>query len=111
MSMDLDVVGPLSWSDMPEEEARKLARGMSNHSVEAFKHKAVYPGYDDVDVHWILTEKDKIVPAEFQAGFIEQVKKSSGKEPTIHKMQSDHCPIDSHPEELIKILRSIAGTA
>lgn len=109
---DPNICGPLTFSDLPEAEAVKWVQAMSVHSVPSFKEKLTYAGYNDVDVHYIYCEKDKTILPEQQQAMISMIEQSSGRAPTIHKLDSDHCPTVSHPEELASILKIlINGTA
>lgn len=99
--------GPLTFGDLPEAEALKWAESMNVHSVPSFSEKLTYAGYNDVDVHYILCEKDKIIAPEHQQAMIGMIEQSSGQAPTVHKINSDHAPTVSHPDELAKIVKSI----
>lgn len=107
MVLDPNFSGPLTFSDLPEAEAIEAAKQMSVHSVTSFQEKLSYAGYNDVDVHYILCEKDKIIAPEHQQAMIGMIEQSSGKAPTVHKMDSDHCPVITHAEELATLLKGI----
>lgn len=109
MSLDATANAPLTFSDLPENEALVMAKQMSVHSTPSFKEKLSYPGYNDVEVHYIVCEEDKIIPAEFQYQMIELIKRSSGNEVTVHKLKSGHCPTHSQPQNVAKILMEISG--
>lgn len=110
MTLDLDAMGPTCFSDLPQQDAVKYARKMSEHSTPSFHQKLSYGGYSDVDVHYIVCEADKIIPPPGQLAMVDLLKNVTGKEPGVHKINSDHCPTHSHPDELLKILKDIVGT-
>lgn len=104
---DFSISGPLTFSDLPEAEAIKWAQDMGVHSIPSFKEKLTYAGYNDVDVHYVFCGTDKIIAPEHQQAMIGLIEQSSGKAPTVHKMDSDHCPVVSHQEELASIIKTI----
>ena len=107
MVLNPEFSGPLTFSDLPDAEAIEAAKQMSDHSALSFQEKLSYPGYNDVDVHYILCEKDKIIAPDHQQAMIGMIEQSSGRAPTVHKMSSDHCPVVTHAEELVTILKGI----
>lgn len=107
---DFSISGPLTYSDLPDDEAMKWASTMDVHSVPSFKEKLTYAGYNDVDVHYILCGKDKIIAPEHQQAMIGLVEQSSGQAPTVHKLESDHCPVVTHQEELASIVKTVLSS-
>lgn len=109
--MTLDPAGnaPLTFSDMPFEEGLRHVNDMADHSTPSFMEKLSYAGYNDVEVHYIVCEDDKVIPPEYQYGMIEMVKASSGREPKVHKLQSGHAPNISQPDNLVTILKDIVN--
>lgn len=108
MSLSAAENAPLTFSDLAEDEALKWANRMSVHSTPSFKEKLTYPGYNDVEVHYIFCEEDKIVPPQFQQAMIELIKASSGKEVKVHNLKSGHCPTHSQPDNVASILKEVA---
>lgn len=107
MTMDKATIGVLTFSDLPEDEALKWAMKMSSHSLPSFKEKLRYAGYNDVEVHYVFCENDKIIPPEFQGSMIELINTSSGKEPTVHKIKADHAPTISKRDEMTALVKGI----
>jgi hypothetical protein len=104
---DFTKSGPLTFSDLPEAEAVKLAQGMGTHSKRSFEEPLTYAGYNDVEVHYILCTKDKIIAPEHQEAMVAIVEQSSGRKVKVHRIESDHVPNVSHAEELLGILKEI----
>lgn len=104
---DFTISGPLTFSDLPEAESIKWASDMGVHSVTSFQEKLTYAGYNDVEVHYIFCGKDKIIAPEHQQAMIGLIEQSSGQAPTVHKIESDHCPVVTHQEELASIVKTI----
>ncbi|KAK5065026.1 hypothetical protein LTR84_000861 [Exophiala bonariae] len=107
MSLSVEANAPLTFSDLPEDKALMWANRMSVHSTLSFKEKLTYPGYNDVQVHYILCEEDKIIPPQFQQAMIDLIKASSGNEVQVHSINSGHCPTHSQPDNLVNILKKI----
>jgi hypothetical protein len=108
--MTLDPAGqaPFTFSDLPFEEALKHAREMSNvHSTPSFLENTTYAGYNDVNVHYILCEEDKIIPAEAQSAMIDMIKESSGRDVAIHRINSGHCPNITRTDEIAVMIKGI----
>ncbi|KAH7310603.1 Alpha/beta hydrolase fold-1 [Stachybotrys elegans] len=106
MHLDAEASAPLTFSDLPPEEALRLAKQMPDHSTSSFREKLTYAGYNDVDVYYIVCEEDKIIPPEGQQGMI-QFLKSTGKDVGVFSMKCGHCPVSSQPENLSKIITDI----
>lgn len=107
MSLSVEANAPLTFSDLPEDEALKWATRMSVQSTPSFKEKLTYPGYNDAEVHYIFCEEDKIIPAQFQQAMIELVKTSSGRDVQVYNVKSGHCPTHSQADYLAGILKGI----
>ncbi|KAM0250762.1 hypothetical protein ACHAP5_001979 [Fusarium lateritium] len=107
--MTLDPVGHASstFSDLPGDEALELAKQMPEHSTSSFKEPLTYAGYNDVEVHYIVCEQDKIIPPMFQRGMIEAVKMSAGRDVKVHSLDSGHVPVISQPDNVSKIVKKI----
>jgi hypothetical protein len=104
---DTTISGPLTFSDLPEAEATELAKNMTIHSKRSFEEKLTYPGYNDVEVHYILCEKDKIIAPEHQRAMVGMIEQTSGRKVEVHPIESDHCPLYGRREELGRVLRGI----
>ncbi|KAI5868240.1 alpha/beta-hydrolase [Durotheca rogersii] len=111
MSIDPVANAPQTFSDLPEEESLKWGRMLSQQSIASFQEKLSYPGYNDVEVHYIVCEDDKIMPPPYQHAMIETVKKSSGREPVLHISKSGHVPVISQPDSTAKILKHVIESA
>lgn len=107
--MSIDPVGnaPMTFSDLPPEEALHHAKTLTVHSTASFEEKLSYAGYNDVKVHYILCENDKIIPPEAQSGMIEMIKALSGREVQVHKLDCDHAPTVGRTEDLAKIAETV----
>jgi hypothetical protein len=109
--MTLDPKGHAThtFSDLPFDEAFELAKQMPEHSTPSFREPLTYPGYNDVEVHYIVCEQDQIIPPQFQRGMIEAVKASSEREVTAHSFDSGHAPTVRQPDNVSKVVKEIIG--
>ncbi|KAJ4244205.1 hypothetical protein NW762_014587 [Fusarium torreyae] len=98
---------PVTFSDLPAEEALKLAKEMVYHSTPSFKEPLTYAGYGDVEVHYIVCEQDQTIPPQFQRAMIEAVETSTGKDVKVHTLDSGHAPTNSQPDNVSKIVKGI----
>ncbi|KAH6987037.1 Alpha/beta hydrolase fold-1 [Ilyonectria destructans] len=102
--------GTQTFSDLPEEEARKHRAKMARfNSRLSFENKLTYPGYKYVQVHYVICEEDRIVPKEAQLALIEILKRHAVGNVTIHRISSGHLPFVSRPEDTLQILRAVSG--
>ncbi|KAH7139881.1 Alpha/beta hydrolase fold-1 [Dactylonectria estremocensis] len=102
--------GTLTFSDLPQEEARKHRAKMTTfHSRHSFENRLTYPGYKHVEVHYVVCEEDRILPKEAQLALVKTLKKHSIGKVTIHSIAAGHLPLVTSPEKTLQILRGIAG--
>lgn len=120
MTLDQSICAPLTFSQLSPETAISVAEGMGPHSIAAFDEKLSYGGYNEVEeVNWIWSTDDKIVPPEFQKGFIDMInagrkikyERDGRKRRDVNILERpwDHCPTHSHPEELADLIRDVLG--
>jgi pimeloyl-ACP methyl ester carboxylesterase len=98
---------PITFSDLPPERALEMSRQMPDHSTPSFREKLTYPGYSDVQVHYVVCEEDKLILPEHQKGMIEFVKGFTGKDVVVHKLQSGHVPTTSQPDNVAKVVLDV----
>jgi hypothetical protein len=114
---DLTQSAPATINHIPAADAIALLTkiNMTTHATPSFKQSLTYAGYKDVQVDYILCEDDKIIPPAYQeamVGIIEKHKEGEGEREgagkvNVHRMNSDHAPNVSHPEELLEVLKGI----
>ncbi|VUC35581.1 unnamed protein product [Clonostachys rosea] len=108
MVLDVAEAAAITFSDMPTEEGLALAKNMDVHSIASFKEKLRYPGYNDIDeVHYILCEEDKVIPAQFQEAMLELLKASTGKDSIVHRLKCGHAPISSQSGNVVEIVKKV----
>lgn len=110
MYIDKTLQEAVTFSDLEPAEAKIWAAKLSTHSYLSFDEKLTYPGYSDVKVHYLLTEKDKLLLPEMQRSMIELLKANSSHV-EVHPMQVDHCPIASKADKVTAEVKSILAKA
>jgi pimeloyl-ACP methyl ester carboxylesterase len=98
---------PFVYSESPVEEALKLAKELPQHSTVSYQDQLTYPGYKDVEVHYIVCERDELVLPEYQFGMIELLKGMTNGQVGVHKIRSGHTPNLTQPDTVTKIIKQI----
>ncbi|KAF4448761.1 hypothetical protein F53441_7868 [Fusarium austroafricanum] len=107
MTVTAEGSAPITFSDLPADQALDLAKQMPEHSTPSFREPLTYAGYNDVDVHYIVCEQDRVIPPQFQRAMIEGVKLSTGKDVAVHGLDSGHVPTISQPDNVSKLVKEI----
>jgi pimeloyl-ACP methyl ester carboxylesterase len=107
MKIGAEANAPITFSDLPPERALELSRAMPEHSTPSFREKLTYPGYSDVQVHYVVCEEDKLILSEHQYGMIQFVKAFTGKDVIVHKLQAGHAPTSSQPDNVVKVILDV----
>lgn len=63
-----------------------------------------------MNVHYIICERDKIIPLEVQSGMVEMVKALSWRDVKVCRLDSDHAPIAGKADEVSKIIKKTPET-
>lgn len=101
--------GTKTFSDFPQEEARRLRKTMDEyHSRHSFENKLTYPGYKYVQVHYVLCELDRVLPQARQLKIIESLQEYAEAKVAVHPISAGHLPFVSRPAETLQLLREIA---
>ncbi|RGP73106.1 hypothetical protein FLONG3_6421 [Fusarium longipes] len=98
---------PFVYSESPAEEALKLAKELPQQSTASYRDQLTYPGYKDVEVHYIVCERDELVLPEYQSGMVELLKGMTSGQVGVHRIQSGHTPNLTHPGSVTKIIKHI----
>lgn len=101
--------GTKTFSDLPQQEARKLRKTMDEyHSRHSFENKLTYPGYKHVQVHYVLCELDRVLPQARQLSIIASLEDYTGGKVAVHPISAGHLPFVSRPLETLELLQKIA---
>lgn len=98
-----------TFSDIPPEDGLRYAKMFPDHATPAFQEKLTYPGYNDVDVSFIVCTEDKVIPVEAQRAFIEWIKMSSGKDVKVRELKAGHAPTIGHTDAVADIVKDLIG--
>ena len=99
----------LSFSDLPLEEGVAWILKFPQHSAISFTNELTHAGYKDVDVSYLLCEKDLVIPPAIQRAGIEMIEKESGRKVDVTSIPRDHCPLARHPDEVADWIVKVAG--
>ena len=99
----------VTLSKLPLEEAEPLIRQFPKHSAVSFTNQLTYAGYNDVPVSYLLCEADMCVPKAVQQKGIDMIERESGRNVTVTKIDSDHGPNHTAPQEVVKWILSMVG--
>lgn len=91
------------FNDVPHEEAQKWADKIYPEPTAGWEKPLAYMGWRDIPSHYIICEKDRLVPPGVQ----ESLGKLAGS--TLVRMNAGHFPQISQPEELARIIGHIAA--
>ncbi|KAF2489457.1 alpha/beta-hydrolase [Lophium mytilinum] len=108
MYHDIVPSATFNFSDLPEAEGQAWARKFENHSAVTFAGELTYPGYEDVEISWLICKNDKTVPPSFQQGFIDGIEKATGKKVVVDEIDTGHCPNASAPEKVVEWIKKAA---
>lgn len=99
----------LTFSDLPFEEGITWVKRLTLHSAPSFMNELTYAGYKDVDVSYLLCEKDLVVPLHIQKAGIEMIERDMGKKVDVSSIPRDHCPMVHYPDEIAEWIVKVAG--
>lgn len=102
--MDPSIGGAYICSDISESEQKHYAAMQKPHSAVSFTGRLAYAGYLHVPTTFVLTGKDKAVDPKFLHDSVDGVIKEGKANVRKVVLESDHCPMISHPEEIVEIL-------
>ncbi len=99
----------LSFSDLPLEEGVAWILKFPQHSSISFTNELTHAGYKDVDVSYLLCEKDLVIPPAIQRAGIDMIEKESGRKVDVTSIPRDHCPLAGHPDEVADWIVKVAS--
>ncbi|EXJ54659.1 hypothetical protein A1O7_10000 [Cladophialophora yegresii CBS 114405] len=109
--LDVETIANATFADpdYPFELALAFVRSMGRHSNASFQGKVTYEGWRDVNVSWILCERDLIIPPSVQRGYVDRIAEQSGREVDLHVLDAGHAPnvtaVEALAEVLVKIVQ------
>ncbi|KAF2734592.1 alpha/beta-hydrolase [Polyplosphaeria fusca] len=97
---DLSGVALYVFNDLSPEEGLKQAAKFTSHSSASFAGELTYAGYKDVPVSYLFCENDTCVPPKGQQNGLDSIE-ATGRKPDVTRINSDHVPFVSHPDEVL----------
>jgi pimeloyl-ACP methyl ester carboxylesterase len=91
------------FNDVPHDEAQKWAHKTCPEPTMGWGEQLTYMGWRDIPSHYIICEKDGMLPVEVQDSFA----RLAGS--TLVRMDAGHFPQVSKPEELARIIDQITA--
>lgn len=92
----------LFFNDLQQEDALVWATKVCPEPTRGWETPITYMGWRDIPSHYIICERDKLVPSFLQ----EQLGKLAGSK--FIRMDTGHFPQVSRPAELTRIIQQIA---
>lgn len=106
MGFTPEQVAASTFSSLPPEEGVEWGKKISTHSVASFKENLTYDGYADVNIHYIICEKDQVLAPEVQRNMVEMLKANSDRVKT-YSIDSDHAPIVHKSKEVVNVIEEV----
>lgn len=107
LALDTKLMGPTSFGDLSQAEQEHYSALLLKHSTVSFTNKLTHPGYKYTRSTFAVSSNDKAVPPELQRQLVNDANKQ-GADIQMVELHSDHCPMISHPDEVVKLLLQLA---
>ncbi|KAL4733316.1 Alpha/beta hydrolase fold-1 [Aspergillus similis] len=95
------------FSHIDHAEKAEYANRLEKHSARTFNDPLTYPGYRFVPATYLICTDDNVIPKELQKSMIDAAN-LKGAAIETRELHSDHCPMISHPVEVVEILLEAA---
>lgn len=107
LSMNPKTDGEYIFSHLNAADKTEYASRLKKHSRRTFDDCLTYPGYLHVPVTYLVSTDDIVIPPELQHQMVDAAI-AKGAKITRKEIYSDHCPMISHPEEVVQVLLEVA---
>lgn len=102
MQLDGDAGATVMYNDVPEKEALEWARRARSHSTLSFLDPLTFNAVDHVPVTYIHTERDAIIPLEYQKAWVEKLKKKKAGNVSTVTIDAGHMANVTAPDVTAK---------
>lgn len=109
LHVDAASTAKISLSKLPLEVSEPLVKQFSKHSAVSFTNKLTYAGYKDVPVSYLFCEADLCVTPAVQQKGIDMIERESGRKVTVTRIDSDHGPNRTAPQEVVEWILSVVA--
>ncbi|GAB1216039.1 hypothetical protein ATERTT37_005241 [Aspergillus terreus] len=100
--VDIAASAKVVFSSLPPEEGIAWMQRFPRHSAASLMGLLTHPGYDDVPVSYLICEDDLVLSAKGQRHMIDVVERQSGRDVDVTSIRSDHCPMASVPQDVVR---------
>jgi len=100
--------GEYVFSHLDAADKKHYALQLKQHSSITFDNELTYAGYMAVPATYLICTDDLIIPPQYAHQMIDAAIEQGAKI-TKKEINSDHCPMISHPEEVVDVLLEAAA--
>lgn len=107
LALDNKAMATMSFSNLSVEEQDHYSAKLMKHSSISFTNSLTYPGYEHVRSLFAVSANDNAVPPGLQRQLVDDANQKRAQIEVV-ELQSDHCPMLSHPDEVVDLLMRFA---
>lgn len=108
LTMDPKIQGEYIFAQISPAERTEYANRLLKHSSRTFNDPLMSSSYLQIPATFLLCTDDPVIPPVLQREMVDKARKI-GADVVIKEINSDHVPMVSHPEEVVKVLLEAAG--
>ncbi|KAH7350439.1 Alpha/beta hydrolase fold-1 [Pyrenochaeta sp. MPI-SDFR-AT-0127] len=95
------------FTHLNQADKDEYASRLMKHCSRTFDDPLTYPGYLHIPATYIICTDDIVLPEDFQSTMISAAN-AKGADIVTKKIHADHCPMISHPAEVVDVLMQAA---
>ncbi|KAL5358343.1 Alpha/beta hydrolase fold-1 [Aspergillus floccosus] len=105
--VDIAASAKVVFSSLPLEKGIAWIQRLPRHSAASLMGVLTHPGYIDVPVSYLICEDDLVLPEKGQRHGIDVAKRESGRDVDVMSIRSDHCPMASAPQDVVRWMKDV----
>jgi homoserine acetyltransferase len=112
LSINASAAAPFICSDLPPTEAVFWTEAMGRHSAATFAGNLTFAAWKYVDVTYVHTSLDQIIPLQVQKSMVQKIDedlKKQGKSVRVFERAVGHMAPLIHPDWIANIIRRVNG--
>ncbi|OCK83124.1 alpha/beta-hydrolase [Lepidopterella palustris CBS 459.81] len=98
-----------NFGTLPHEQGVKWASKFQEHSIVTFSTPLTNAGYKDVDVSYLVTEEDSVIPPDKQLRSVDRIEKESGRKVDVQRVKTGHSAYVLDPDAVANVISKAAG--
>lgn len=102
-TMDPKTDAEYIFTHLSDAEKADYAYRLKRHSSRTFDDRLTYTGYVHVPSTYVIATDDMVITTDFAKNMVNAAN-AKGANIVVKEMHSDHCPMISHPEDVVEIL-------